>query len=481
MPNQVRNLRKYIDMKYSRRAVLSGGSAAIVAGAAPRSAWGKTEADVVIIGAGLSGLIAAHRLESAGHKVIVIEGEKRVGGRLRTLDDLPGKPEAGGIQVGSGYRLLRAIADDLKVGLVDGPGSGAGIAESRTALFNVAGQTVPPAAWLNSATNKLSAGERAILPLALGFTYGAKLPRLASPDAWMAADPALDISYAAALRQAGASDEALRLIQANMNGNTLAGMSQIHALRTAAIFRAGSGPIATIKGGSQRLPEAMARRLKSPVRLSTLVTAIHEDAGGVTVATSRGTVRARHVLCTIPFAALRHIPIEADLNPAIATIVASLPYTRASFAFLSASEAFWKSDGLPETLWTDDPLIGRVFVLGDSPPMLKLWTVGAGADLLDRMPRADATAAIIAKIEAARPSAKGKIKIERFFSWQNNPMARGIYHHIGTGQATMLSEAVRSRGKRLHFAGEHLAQSASGMEAALESGDRVARLLFELL
>ena len=467
-------------MSWSRRAVLNGGSAVIIAGAAPYKTWGKTEADVVVIGAGLAGLMAARQLEVAGKKVVILEGERRVGGRLHTLDDLPGKPEAGGIQVGSGYRLLRATADDLKVGLVEGAGGGAGIAESRTALYNIIGQTVAPAEWPNSKANKLSADERAIPPLALGSTYGAKLPRLASPDAWMDADPALDISYAAALRQAGAGDEALRLIEANMNGNTLAGMSQIQALRTAAIFRAGAGPTATIKGGSQRLPEAMAAKLKSPIRLGTLVTAISEDGGGVTVTTPHGAVRAKHVICTIPFAALRHIAIEADLHPAITTMIASLPYTRASFAFFSANEPFWKSDGLPETLWTDDPLLGRIFVLGDSPPMLKLWTVGAGADLLDRMPRVEAGAAITAKIEAARPSAKGKLKLERLFSWQKSPMARGIYHHIGTGQAGLLASAVRSQGRRIHFAGEHLAQSASGMEAALESGDRAAKTILKL-
>jgi monoamine oxidase len=463
----------------TRRSVLSGSSAALIAGAAPRAAWGRTEVDVVIIGAGLAGLAAAQRLEAAGHKVIILEGEKRVGGRLHTLDDLPGKPEAGGIQVGSGYRLLRGIAAELKVGLVESAGAGAGIAESRTALFNIGGQTVNAADWPTSEANRLTTRERATLPLALGFTYGTSLPRLPSPEAWMDADPALDISYGAALARAGASDEALRLIQANMNGNTLAGMSQLHALRTAAIFRAGAGPTATIAGGSQRLPEAMAARIKSPIRLGTLVTAISEDAGGVTLSTSRGRVRARHAICTIPFAALRHIPVEADLHPAIATMIASLPNTRASFAYLSASEPFWKSDGLPETLWTDDPLIGRVFVLGDSPPMLKLWTVGAGADLLDRMPRAQAATAIISKIEAARASATGKLKLEQLFSWQKSPMARGIYHHIGTGQARLLAYSVRAQGKRLHFAGEHLAESASGMEAALESGDRVARMIAE--
>ena len=207
------------------------------------------------------------------------------------------------------------------------------------------------------------------------------------------------------------------------------------------------------------------------------MTAIREEGDGVTVQTSSGTIRARHAVCTIPFAALRHIALEASLAPPVAAMIADLPYTRASFAYLSASEPFWKSDGLPETLWTDDPWLGRVFVLGENPPMLKVWTVGAGADLLDRAPPALAGSEIVGRIERARPSAKGKLKLERLFSWQKSPFARGIYHHIGTGQTAMLAAATRAQSQRLIFAGEHLAQASSGMEAALESGERAAKTI----
>lgn len=464
---------------FSRRSLLAGGSAAIIAGAAPRRAWGRTQADVIVIGAGLSGLHAARQLERAGLRTIVLEGERRVGGRLHTLDDLPGRPDAGGIQVGAGYSRLRAVAAELGVALEEGPGGGAGAAESRTALFNIAGQTVTAADWPTSPANRLDPGERRTLPLALAFSYASLLPRFEAPEAWMTAEAGLDISYAEALRRAGASAEAMRLIEANMNGNTLASMSQLSIARSSAIFRAGPGPTATIRGGSQRLPEAMARLLSSPIRLGTLVTGIREDADGVTVETSHGRLSARHLICTIPFSALRHIPLEAKLSPALATMIASLPYTRASFAYLSATEPFWKADGQPETLWTDDPMLGRVFVLGNDPPMLKVWTVGAGADLLDRTASASAGAEIIARIERARPSAKGKLKLERLFSWQKRPMARGIYHHIGTGQAALLAQAVRSSGERVHFAGEHLAEASSGMEAAFESADRVARRIIQ--
>lgn len=462
-------------MTPTRRGFLAGGgSAAILAGAAPRRAWGRTSHDVIIIGAGLAGLAATKRLEDAGLKCMIVEGEGGVGGRLHTLKDLPGAPEAGGIQVGRGYKLLRGIADTLKVPIIEGGGAGAGAAESRSALFHISGQTVRAADWATSPANQLGEGERGVLPLALAMHHARALPALASPEAWLDAPRAMDVSYAAALRAHGASDEALRLIEANVNGNTLAGMSALSVARTIAIFRAGPGPTATIGGGSQALPEAMWKALDTAVLFDNRVVAISEEADGVSVWTNGMKLRARQVLCTIPFAALRETPVMGPLAPSIATLIPSLAYTRASFAYLSATTPFWKEDGAPETLWTDVPLIGRVFVLGDDPPMLKLWTVGAGADLLDRMTPAAAGAAIVARIEAMRPAAKGKLKVERFFSWQKQGGARGIYHHIGTGQAQTLAAATRHMGTRLHFAGEHLAQASSGMEGALESGIRAA-------
>ena len=458
----------------TRRTVLAGGSAAILAGAAPALARSRTEADVAIIGAGLAGLHAARLCEASGLSVVVIEAARRVGGRLHTLRDLPGAPEAGGIQVGAGYLRLRRIAAECGINLPEGGGAGAGIADAPGNLYAVNGAVTAPGGWPTSAGNSLPDGERAVEPAAMLRHFARAFPRLANPSAWLDAPSDTDISVLDTLRNAGASNEALRLIAANFNGNGLATMSQINLARTFAIFASQPGPVATIEGGSQRLPEAMAATLRREVRLGQTIQGLREEADGVTVQFAGGSLRAAHAICTIPFAALRYMPLETALPPAAARMIAELPYTRASFAYISASAPFWESDGLPPTLWTDDPLIGRVFVLGSDPPMLKLWTTGVGADLLDRMPQKHAARVIVDRIEALRPSSRGKLKVERFYSWQKSPGARGIYHHIGTGMAADLAATVRHRGKRLHFAGEHMGRATSGMEAALESAEAAA-------
>lgn len=79
----------------SRRRFMQSTAAISAAFATPKIAWGQTAADVIVIGAGMSGLNAALFLEDQGFDVMVLEGRNRVGGRVYSLEDVPGHPEAG--------------------------------------------------------------------------------------------------------------------------------------------------------------------------------------------------------------------------------------------------------------------------------------------------------------------------------------------------------------------------------------------------
>ena len=54
------------------------------------------DVDVIVIGAGLAGLHAALTLEATGLRVLVLEAQQRVGGRIHSMRQQGSTAEAGG-------------------------------------------------------------------------------------------------------------------------------------------------------------------------------------------------------------------------------------------------------------------------------------------------------------------------------------------------------------------------------------------------
>ena len=109
-------------MKLNRRQfVVSSAVAAAVSGLQPiaHSATGSGELDVIVIGAGLSGLEAALTLEESGLRTLTLEGRNRVGGRVFTMFDIPGHPEAGGNTIANAYGRCIAAAARHKIDIVN--------------------------------------------------------------------------------------------------------------------------------------------------------------------------------------------------------------------------------------------------------------------------------------------------------------------------------------------------------------------------
>src|SRR5262245_6254070 len=73
--------------------------------------------DVAVVGGGLSGLTAATALAAAGVDVLVIEAQKRVGGRTLTVNRNGAFIDHGGQWVSDGQDRLMALAAGLGVSL----------------------------------------------------------------------------------------------------------------------------------------------------------------------------------------------------------------------------------------------------------------------------------------------------------------------------------------------------------------------------
>ncbi|MDO4888657.1 MAG: FAD-dependent oxidoreductase [Actinomycetaceae bacterium] len=67
--------------------------------------------DVIVVGAGISGLTAAWTLQRAGAKVAVLEGSHRVGGRVHTREFNDCVMEAGANFVTDAYCIIPELAE----------------------------------------------------------------------------------------------------------------------------------------------------------------------------------------------------------------------------------------------------------------------------------------------------------------------------------------------------------------------------------
>jgi len=439
-------------------------------------------ADVVVIGAGLSGLSSALLLEETGLEVRVLEARDRVGGRVFTRFDLPGYPEVGGNTFGAGYGRVLDVVRRMELPLAD--------FSNRRARFRktelvINGQIVPKDAWPKSPANKLSRELRERMPWELGSIAMAGPNPLAAPEEWRAPSAlAHDVPFHDFLAARGVEPEVIRLAYSE---NPYFGTSahDVSALMYCfnQVWGAGQRQISShqysIQGGNQKLPQAMAASLKSPVHLNREVVSVSTDPQGVTVHCADGSrYRARRVICSLPYSVVRSIRFDPVLRGAHAVAVSSMSYMINTLVFLRPLRAFWEDDGLSPAMWTDG-MLGTVSAqhFGETDEEVTCLVVnprGFKAAYLDRLPREEAIRRVIAEIESIRPAARGALECTGYHSWHQDPYAAGDWSVFAPGHITRFGDAIISTHGHVHFCGEHTALANRGMEAALESAERAA-------
>ena len=463
--------RANVDRRFILKAAGAGALTLPFFGCSRRSE--SLSGSVVIIGAGLSGLAAAMLLEERGLDVTVVEARNRLGGRVFTLDDVPGHPEGGGPVISTSYwRLVRLAA---AVNAEMGPGA----SYERQTLLHINGESVAGEGWESSAANRLPPAERQFLPsMLLGAKTLANNPLTDSSDWINARHATVDISLADYLRQQGASEETLRLINVAPNTNDIETTSALWALRNAQRRRdSKGGTIVSAVGGNSRLVEKMAAAVAGTIMLNKPVAAIRSLSDRVQVECEDGTrLDADYSLVTVPFSVLRKIGVEPRFSGLQKEAVEELPYTAITKYFFRPRHAFWEEDGLPVSMWTDT-VVERIFPNRDAQGQvqsLTCWIDGANAMTLDAMPEEEQVATVLAELARIRPATRDALDVAGSISWGRDPWARGAYAHYAPGQITRLKPVMAEPWHRLHFAGEHTAITSPGLESAVESAQRAA-------
>jgi monoamine oxidase len=478
-------------MTLSRREFLVAGAALSAAGRVLGDAGtdrSSTRADVVVIGAGLSGLAAAIALQDVDVGVTVLEARQRVGGKVLTFRDVPGLPEAGGQSMGAGYGRVLNAARRFGVGLVDVLPQ---VMKFGTVECVLDGRVVSRQDWPSSPRNPFPESQRTLMPWEFVPAITERANPIREVDTWyQPGNIAHDVSMHQFLKGQGATDAMIELAyDANASYGTSAhDVSALQILFASAWARVQRQiqPLAmyVAEGGNQRIPEAMAAALKSTVRLGSVVTAIESGDSGVLVHCADGSRhRARAAICALPFSIARQLRFDPVLSGVQGEAIRTLPHQDiVQFALVSRTP-FWKQDGLSPMMWSDG-LLARTFAVRDATGevlSIQVTAYGNKARQLDRLGREAACQRVIAEFEAARPAARGQLRVAGYHSWGMDPFAAGDWAVFQPGTVTRFLPAMSRPHGRIHFCGEQTALANRGMEGAMESGERAALEVLDYL
>ncbi len=440
--------------------------------------------DVVVIGAGLAGLMAARTLHRAGVDVVVLEARDRVGGRTLNHSLGPGfgdtVVEVGGQWVGPGQDRIITLIDELGLTTFDTHDDGAKLWEQNGRVRRYTGD-IPKAGPLELVDlqvglSRLESMARRVDPAAPWTATRARDWDAQTVASWTRRNVRTRVGRAfiglacEAVWAADAADLSLLHFLAYANAN--------HGLQRLISTRGGAQQ-SRIVGGSQRIALALASELADVIRLDTPVRSIGWGGADVEVRTDAATVRARQVIvATSPALAGRlgydpALPADRDL------LTQRMPNGSVIKCMAVYDEPFWRADGLSgqgvsisgpvKVVFDNSPPSGR-------PGVLLGFLEGNQARAFGRLDQAGRRAAVLgcfATLFGPR-AATAQVYVDKV--WADEEWTRGCYGaFLPPNTWTNFGPALRRAVGPIHWAGAETATRSMGyMDGAVRSGEAAA-------
>lgn len=449
----------------------------------------KTPQRVIVIGAGIAGLVAAYELLRAGHDPVLLEARPRVGGRIYTLRD----PFAHGLHAEVGAMRIPK-AHDLTLAYVKG-------FKLKTLPFTMGN----PKAYYHIGGVRRRIGEAD--PGALGFELAAHergktyaelwaaairplLKRLADegPRAWNWIVENHDhYSTREFLEASGWSEGAIEMFGLFANQEALMNASFLE------LFREEAGQfyedMVQIEGGMDLLPRAFMPALAGRIRFGTRVVALEQDENGVSVhyrtAARRQAEKGDYAIVTLPFSVLRHIDATPHFSRAKQRAIRQLHYDASAKILAQCRRRFWEiDDGIFGGGSITDLPIRNVFYPEQGREtgrgvLLASYTWSEDAQRWGSLSPADRIAEAVDQLARIHPQIESEFEAGASWMWHDDEFAGGAFALFDPGQQTLLHEAIVAPEGRFHFAGEHASLAHAWIQGSIESGLRAAKEVAE--
>ncbi len=445
------------------------------------AAPGSRDTDVIVVGAGLAGLVAARQLVAARREVLVLEARDRVGGRTANASIGAGKVvEMGGQWVGPTQDRLLALADELHIETFPTYYEGRNLLDLGGKQRRYKG-TIP-----RLAPHVLFDLERARRKLG-------KAARRVPADAPWKARNAVDLdsqTLATWVRKAARTKKARSLLEiatGTVMGTGTAELSLLWMLSyvsaagdfDALIDTEGGAQQDRFVGGSQLISQRLAEELGAGVQLSAPVRRIAQDGGGLVVDADGVSARAQRVIVAVPPPLAARISFSPSLGGRRDQLMQRMAHGALTKCAAVYPEPFWRAEGLTGQAVTDRGPVSTTFDNSppDGSPGVLLGFI-AGAEAIRHARRSEAERRRIVLDNFARlfgpEAAQPGIYLET--AWAEEEWSRGgPVCSFAPGALAQYGEALRRPTGRVHWAGAETATVWCGyMDGAVRSGERAA-------
>lgn len=440
--------------------------------------------DALVIGAGVSGLVAAEILAAAGRRVAVLEARDRVGGRTWTVDTESGlRVDIGGQWLGPTQQRAHGLVQRLGLRTYPQFHDGAKCLQRDGRLSEYSG-TIPALPFWGLIDLQLNL-----------WRIDRRARRLTADSPWLADDAeALDrLSVEDWLKRHARSDSAREMIRLATHAVFAQEPGRISLLQFFSYVRNAGGLMdlleidggaqqTRIAGGAQALSTGLAERLSASggeLRLSTPVRGIEAGQDGVRVHTDNGALDAPRVIVAMAPADAGRIDWRGSLHPRRRELFERQPAGSAIKCIAIYDQPFWRADGRSGELVSDDEPL-RMSFDGSPPDTSRGALVGfilgdAARRWSERGPaaRREAVCAQLATVFGPRAAEPIEYLDQ---DWCREQWTGGCYTGLfAPGGMQELAPLLRAQDGRVHWAGTETATRWTGyIDGAVEAGERAA-------